>query len=261
MSSPEGRFSRGAALRAEGLRVRLGSVLILDGVNVEVNPGELVGLVGPNGAGKTVLFDCLSGLVRASTGSVFLGDDLVTDAPASWRVWHGLGRTFQEGRLFDSLPVEVNVALASCIHSGSFISDGFSMPWSVLGRREMLNRAREALDVVVGAHLWGRPAASLTGADRRRVEIARALAAKPRVLLLDEPAAGLEPGALDLGRLVLRLRDELGIAVMLVEHDPALVFSICDFVYALDAGTVVASGPPALVREDPHMRRSYLGVA
>ncbi len=248
-------------LRAEGITVRFDTVTALDGAGLEVNPGELVGLVGPNGAGKSVLLDVLSGLLRPSAGRVFLEDRDITAAPAFWRPWHGLARTFQEGRSFDSLPVELNVAAAACVRGGGFISDALSLPWSVRAHDESLRRARAALELVDGAHLWGAPMAELKGGDRRRVELARAICSRPRALLLDEPGAGLEPDALDLPKLLLRLRDELGMGVLLVEHDPALVFGACDFVYALDAGRVVAAGLPGDVRAHPEVRRSYLGVA
>jgi len=248
-------------LRADEITVRFGPVLALDKASLEVNPGELVGLVGPNGAGKSVLLDVLSGLLEPDSGRVFLEDRDITSAPAFWRPWHGLGRTFQEGRAFDSLPVELNVAAGACVGGGGFISDALTLPWSLRARDESLRRARAALDAVDGAHLWGSPMAEVTGGDRRRVEVARAICGRPRALLLDEPGAGLEPDALDLPKLLLRLRDELGIGVLLVEHDPALVFGTCDFVYALDAGRMVAAGLPGDVRDHPEVRRSYLGVA
>jgi len=248
-------------LRAEAVTVRFGTVVALDAVSLEVNPGELVGLVGPNGAGKSVLLDVLSGLLRPESGRVYLEDKDITPAPAFWRPWHGLTRTFQEGRSFDSLPVELNVAAAACVRGGGFLSDALSLPWSMRSNDESLRRARSALELVDGAHLWGSPMAELKGGDRRRVELARAICSRPRALLLDEPGAGLEADALDLPRLLLRLRDELGMGVLLVEHDPALVFGVCDFVYALDTGTVVASGLPDDVRAHPEVRRSYLGVA
>ena len=241
--------------------MRFGSVVALDGVGLEVNPGELVGLVGPNGAGKSVLLDVLSGLLRPQAGRVFLDDRDVTAAPAFWRPWHGLARTFQEGRSFDSLPVELNVAAAACVRGGGFLSDALSLPWSVRARDESLRRARAALELVEGGHLWGSPMAELKGGDRRRVELARALCSRPKVLLVDEPGAGLEPEALELPKLLLKLRDELGLGILLVEHDPVLVFGACDFVYALDAGRVVAAGLPGDVRAHPEVRRSYLGVA
>jgi branched-chain amino acid transport system ATP-binding protein len=248
-------------LRAEGVTVRFGSVAALDGVGLEVNPGELVGLVGPNGAGKSVLLDVLSGLLRPQAGRVFLEDRDITASPAFWRPWHGLARTFQEGRSFDSLPVELNVAAAACVRGGGFLSDALSLPWSVRSNDRSLRRARAALEIVDGAHLWGSPMAELKGGDRRRVELARAICSEPKVLLLDEPGAGLEADALDLPKLLLKLRDERGMGVLLVEHDPALVFGVCDFVYALDAGQVVAAGLPGEVRAHPEVRRSYLGVA
>jgi ABC-type branched-subunit amino acid transport system ATPase component len=241
--------------------VRFGAVTALEGVSLEVNPGELVGLVGPNGAGKSVLLDVLSGLAPPAAGRVYLEDADITRAPAFWRVRHGLGRTFQEGRDFESLPVEVSVAAGSCLRGGGFLSDAFGMPWARRAREGSLQRARRALEVVDGGHLWGAAVAELNGADRRRVQIARALCGRPRALLLDEPGAGLEADALDLPALLLRIRDELGLGVLLVEHDPALVFGLCDFVYALDAGHVVAAGFPGEVREDPEVKRSYLGVA
>ncbi|HEX6489228.1 MAG TPA: ATP-binding cassette domain-containing protein [Candidatus Dormibacteraeota bacterium] len=248
-------------LRAEQITVRFGSVLALDAVSLEVNPGELVGLVGPNGAGKSVLLDVLSGMQKPERGRVYLDDRDITAAPVFWRPWHGLGRTFQEGRSFASLPVELNVAAGACVRGGGFLSDALNLPWSAKAASESMKRARTALAMVDGEHLWGSPMAELKGADRRRVELARAICSAPRALLLDEPGAGLEAESLDLPKLLLRLRDERGIGILLVEHDPALVFGTCDFIYALDAGRVVAAGLPAEVRSHPEVRRSYLGVA
>lgn len=248
-------------LRCEGLEVRFGNLTALEGVRLEVNTGELVGLVGPNGAGKSVLLDCLCGLFAPHRGHVFLDDEEITRAPAFWRVWHGLGRTFQDGRDFASMTVRDSVAAAACQRGGGFLSDGLSLPWAAVARDRSLGRAREALQLVGAADCWEARVGELGAADRRRVQIARALAARPKALLLDEPAAGLEPGELDLAALLVTLRDEMELGILLVEHDPALVFALSDFVYALDGGRILSAGRPADIRVDPEVRRSYLGAA
>jgi ABC-type branched-subunit amino acid transport system ATPase component len=250
-----------ALLRAEGVSVRFGAVAALEDVRVEVNSGELVGLIGPNGAGKSVLLDCLCGLVRPVTGRVLLDDQDVTGAPAFWRVWHGLARTFQDARDFHSMRVKDAVAAGACVRGGGFVSDALSLPWAAVARDRSLREARRALELVGAEPLWERRTSDLDAPERRLVQIARALASRPRALLLDEPLAALDADEVAVAHLLLRLRDELGIGILLVEHDPALVFSLCDFIYALDSGRVVAAGLPADVREHPLVRGGYLGVA
>ena len=245
-------------LRAEGISLRFGGVQALDSVTIEVNAGELVGLVGPNGAGKSLLIDVISGLQRPLSGRVLLEERDITAAPAHWRAANGVTRTFQEGRAFTSLPAGLNVAAAAAARPRSRGPEDIRFG---AGRRRALDRAREVLEITGAAHLWSRSIPGLTAAEARRVEIARALAPGPRVILLDEPAAGLGDEAIGLRALLLALRDRLGLGILLVEHDPGLVFGQCDFVYALEAGRVLTSGPPAEVRRDARVRRSYLGVA
>jgi ABC-type branched-subunit amino acid transport system ATPase component len=241
--------------------VTFGAVAALDHVRIEVNNGELVGLIGPNGAGKSVLVDCLSGLLAPVAGRVLLDEVDVTRAPAFWRVWHGLARTFQDVRDFHSMRVKNAVAAGACVRGGGFVSDALSLPWSAVARDRSLNEARRALGLVGAERLWERVVADLDPVERRLVQVARALASRPRVLLLDEPLAALDADEIGFAHLLLRLRDELGIGILLVEHDPALVFSLCDFIYALDSGRVVAAGLPADVRDHPLVRSGYLGVA
>ena len=248
-------------LQCQGVTVRFGALRALDDVGIEVNRGEIVGLLGPNGAGKTLLFDCISGLQPLERGHIYLNDDDITNAPGFWRTWQGIGRTFQDGRLFEHMTVEMNVAVGACVRGSGFASDAMLLPWSLLARRGSQRRAAAALELTGVAALGERMPKELSGADRRRVEIARALSSRPSLLLLDEPSAGVEREALDLRALLLHLRDELGIGILLVERNPGLVFSTCDFVYALDAGRIVTAGFPDDVRANADVRRSYLGVA
>ncbi|MEV8531931.1 ABC transporter ATP-binding protein [Streptomyces sp. NPDC051211] len=241
-------------LEAAGIGVRFGGIRALTDVSVGIRAGEVCGLIGPNGAGKTTLFDVLSGIRRPDRGRMLLdGADITRRSPV-WRARHGMRRTFQRQQLFGQLSVADQLLVAQEWRGGG-IRDR--------RRRERERRAR-AGEVLAGcglSALGGTYAAGLPVGRARMVELARAIADPPRVLLLDEPASGMSaPEREQLAAVVRRLAEE-GCAVLLVEHNVAFVMELCSRVVVLDLGTVLAEGPPAAVRADPLVREAYLGSA
>jgi ABC-type branched-subunit amino acid transport system ATPase component len=243
-----------------GLSCSFGGVRALQDLDVRVAGGEVVALIGPNGAGKTTLFNCLAGTVALDAGRVLLDDVDITDLPPERRARQGIGRTFQRLEVFDSMSVADNLRLgAESRASGSLLR-------GVLGLPEP--RTAEVEDVV--AHVadelglldvMDQAAGSLSTGLQRRVELARALAGRPQVLLLDEPASGLDTQeSAELGRVLRGLAGE-GLAVLLVEHDVRLVLDTADRVYAMATGKLVAEGTPAQISEDPAVRAVYLSRA
>ena len=249
-------------LRVDRLTVRFGGVTALDEVSFAVEPGQVCGLIGPNGAGKTTLFDCVSRLTRPRAGRIeFDGRDLLA-LPAHRVAALGIARTFQHLGLVGSLTVRENVMLGGQQASRTgFGAAALRLP--VVGREEraVRRRADEVLDRVGLAHLAARPAAGLPYGTLKRIELARALGAAPRLLLLDEPASGLSHGEVEeLAAVIAGLRGDGDLTVLLVEHHMGLVMRMSDKVVVLDFGRKIAEGAPSAVREDPVVVRAYLGV-
>jgi len=230
-----------SVFRARGVSVSFGGVKAVAGVDLEIQQGELVGLIGPNGAGKTTFIDAITGFVRYQ-GEVELGGTRLDGLPAYARARHGLARTWQTVELFDDLTVRENLTVAA---KGS---DGASVT-SVDAELELLD-LKAAADAMPY---------ELTQAERKRAGIGRALVARPRLLLLDEPAAGLDTRqSRELGALLPGIANS-GTAVLLVDHDMGLVLSSCHRVVVLDSGSVIAQGSPAQVRGDDRVIAAYLG--
>jgi branched-chain amino acid transport system ATP-binding protein len=227
-----------------------------------VHAGEVVGLIGPNGAGKTVTFNVVTGLQPATRGSVLLGGEDVTRAAAHTRTAMGLARTFQVVQLFAGMTVLENLMVAA--HrwtSAGVVVDSLRLP----GRRRALEQARERARAVLAflelSHIADVEASSLPVGQARLVELARALCLKPKVLLLDEPASGLDPSeTADFVDLLAEVRSTLGCAMLLVEHDMGVVMPLCDHLVVMNFGRVLASGTPQQVRDDPEVRAAYLGA-
>ncbi|MDO8363946.1 MAG: branched-chain amino acid ABC transporter permease/ATP-binding protein [Actinomycetota bacterium] len=244
-------------LAVRDVTVRFGGVSALDEVSLEVAPGHVVGLIGPNGAGKTTLIDAITGYSRPFAGSMHLGDqDLTRMSPAA-RARGGITRTFQSLELFDDLTVRENLLAASDGRSQwRWLSDPFWCP-----RRVLDGQAAQAVRILELEPDLDRLPTDLPYGRRRLLSIARAVSTSPSVLLLDEPAAGLDDvESRELATLIRRLADESGLAILLVEHDMEVVMSICDRVTVLDAGRTIASGTPQEIQRDPAVMAAYLGV-
>jgi branched-chain amino acid transport system ATP-binding protein len=252
-----------ALLRVQDVGVRFGGIVALDGVSFDVAPGHIVGLIGPNGAGKTTLFNCLSRLYECDRGEILFGARSLLKVPRHRIAALGIGRTFQNLALFRSMTVFDNVMLGrhSRTRSG-FFANALRLPGVAREERSSAERARELIRLLELEEVAGRRAADLPFGTQKRVELARALASEPALLLLDEPASGLnheEVGAL--GALIRQIRDRLRLTVLLVEHHMNLVMSISDRVVALDFGRKIAEGTPHEVRSHPDLIRAYLGTA
>jgi len=242
--------------------MRFGGIVALEAVTFSVSEGRIVGLIGPNGAGKTTLFNCLSRLYRPMRGDIRLkGRSLGRCAPSDIAAL-GICRTFQSPTLFASMSVldNVKVGAHSLGHNGP-LSDALTLPYTRREEHEFEQTSRMMLAFVGLEHLAGQPATNLSLGARKRVELARALAARPLLLLLDEPAGGLNHDEVaELGMLIRSIRDQLGITVLLVEHHMGLVMSLSDQVVVLNFGRVIADGSPDEVRGNPAVTEAYLGT-
>ncbi len=258
-----------ATLSARGLNKRFGGVTAVDDVNLDIRPGEIVGLMGPNGAGKTTVLDVLSGFVVPDSGTVALlaedGTELdISSLSPDARAMHGLGRSFQDARLFPGLTVTETLAV-SCerwVTSREPLAAALRLPASILSEAEVYERVERILALLRLEVFRDRFASELSTGSRRLVEFGCLLAQEPEVLLLDEPSAGLARAEAEaLGPVLKGIRDATGAALVLVEHDVPLLRATCDRLIALDTGRIIASGTPAEVLDDPAVVRAYLGGA
>ena len=250
-------------LSVQNVGVRFGGIVALDGVSFDIAAGEIVGLIGPNGAGKTTLFNCLSRLYECDRGDIRFGGRSLLDVPRHRIAALGIGRTFQNLALFRSMTVLDNVLVGRhCRTRRGFFMNALRLPGVAREEAASAARAREliailGLDTVAEARV-----AELPFGTQKRVELARALACEPRLLLLDEPASGLNHEEVrGLGALIRALRERFALTVLLVEHHMSLVMEISDRVVALNFGRKIAEGSPAEVQAHPELVQAYLGSA
>lgn len=252
-------------LNVTNLTRNFGGLAAVSNVNLNLKSGELVGLIGPNGAGKTTVFNLLTGVYPPSEGSITLSGVNGSQEIGGRRPFDicraGVGRTFQNIRLFKEMTVLENVVIAMQQNQHYGLAASFFHPqkW-VKSEAEIYGRSRELLGVMGLAAKAEDLAKNLSYGDQRHLEIARALATNPRLLLLDEPAAGMNPAETShLTSLIAKLRNDFNLTILLIEHDMSLVMRICERIYVLDHGIVISSGTPDEVRNDPRVIEAYLG--
>ncbi|MFJ5717625.1 ABC transporter ATP-binding protein [Neobacillus sp. NPDC093127] len=250
-----------ALLEVKNAGIQFGGLKAVSGFNMELHQGELVGLIGPNGAGKTTSFNLLTGVYVPTEGEILFNGKQLNGLPPYKVTQSGISRTFQNIRLFSELSVLDNVKVAyHSLAKNSILSSIFRLPSHFSEEKNMENKALEFLKIFNLDGLKNEMAKNLPYGQQRRLEIARALAAGPKLLLLDEPAAGMNPQEThELMELISFIRKQFGLTILLIEHDMQLIMGICERIYVLDHGQLIAEGTPEVIRSHPKVIEAYLG--
>lgn len=248
-------------LKVENLTKNFGGLAAVSRVNLELAPQELVGLIGPNGAGKTTLFNLLTGVYEPSEGTIYLNDEKLNGKKPYVIAAKGLGRTFQNIRLFNQLSVLDNVLIGMTHHAKEgFWSSLLRFPKFYQDEKEMEQAALELLQLFDLEDKQLELAKNLSYGEQRRLEIVRALATKPQILFLDEPAAGMNPQeTAELTELIKRIQEQFQMTILLIEHDMNLVMEVCERIYVLEYGQMIAHGTPEEIKTNPRVIEAYLG--
>ncbi|WP_313039062.1 high-affinity branched-chain amino acid ABC transporter ATP-binding protein LivG [Stutzerimonas nitrititolerans] len=250
-------------LEVRGLTMRFGGLLAVNEVALRVDDKQVVSMIGPNGAGKTTVFNCLTGFYQPTAGEILLDGEAIQALPGHKIARKGVVRTFQNVRLFKDMTAVENLLVAQHRHlKTGFIAGLLKTPAFRRSERDAMDFAAHWLEQVNLTDVANRPAGTLAYGQQRRLEIARCMMTRPRILMLDEPAAGLNPRETeDLKALIAMLRDEHGVTVLLIEHDMKLVMSISDHIYVINQGTPLANGSPEQIHNNPDVIKAYLGEA
>jgi branched-chain amino acid transport system ATP-binding protein len=248
-------------LTAKELTRRFGGVVAVNNLSFSVNQGEIFGFIGPNGAGKTTLFNLITGLIPPSSGELIYQNQVISQLQPYQIAGLGIARTFQNIRLFGELSVLDNVIIARHLHTQSNIMDGvLGLPLAVKEEENSRQKALELLTLIGLDNRTAEKAKNLAYGDQRRLEIARALALEPQILLLDEPAAGMNLNEKQqLSEFIRDLRDRFHFTIIIIEHHVPLVMGLCDRIAVLDFGQLIALGKPSIVRNNPEVIAAYLG--
>jgi len=248
-------------LRVDSLKMRFGGLLAVDSVSLQVQQNEVFAIIGPNGAGKTTVFNCISGFYKPTEGDIDLHGKPLTGLPSHKVAQRGLVRTFQNVRLFKKLTALENLLVAQHTqHESNFLAGLLNLPSYRRAERKTMEAALFWLDFMGIRQYANREAGTLAYGHQRRLEIARCMITKPTLLLLDEPAAGLNPQEKkDLAGLINRLRREFDMSVLLIEHDMSLIMGISDRILVMEHGKPIVTGEPDVVRADPRVIKAYLG--
>lgn len=250
-----------ALLDVKNLTIQFGGLTAVDGFEIQINENELVGLIGPNGAGKTTIFNMLTGVYLPTKGEIILDGESVVGKKPYDIISQGAARTFQNIRLFKDLTVEDNVKIAYHNHMNYNLLQGvFRLPAFWREEKEAHEKSLELLDIFDMKMYAKTLAKNLPYGQQRKLEIARALATSPKILMLDEPAAGMNPQETkELMETIHFIRDKFNIAVLLIEHDMSLVMGICETITVIDYGKIIAKGGPDEIKTDPNVIKAYLG--
>jgi len=248
-------------LKVDNVTIKFGGVTAGDNINIKINEGEIVSLIGPNGAGKTTCFNVITGVYKPTLGDVFLNKEKITGLRPDEITNRGIARTFQNIRLFKDLSVLDNVLIANHIRiKSSLFESVLRLPRYLKEEKNMIEKSMELLKILELDKFKNEKASSLPYGMQRRLEIARALATEPKLLLLDEPAAGMNPKETEeLNDFILDIKKKFNLTVLLIEHHMQLVMGISDRIYVLDYGKIIAEGTPNEIQNNKRVIEAYLG--